>query len=197
MAARSKRQLIVESGLDLVHRHGFASSGVAAITAAGGAPKGSFYNHFASKDAFGVALLDRYFEDVQAALAVPLGDRAVPPVERIRRYFALLRDLGERDVHARGCLVGNLSAEASPSSRAIRARLESILAEWTESLATAVDEAQTRREARGDVQAATLAALLIDGWQGALLRAKVERTSAPLDAFLDVLLPSLLGSEPR
>ena len=44
--------------------------------------------------------------------------------------------------------------------------------------------------------AETLAAVLIDGWQGALLRAKVERTSAPLDAFLDILLPSLLRAEP-
>jgi TetR/AcrR family transcriptional repressor of nem operon len=192
MPAHSKRAPIVEAGRDLVHRDGFAATGVAAIATAGGAPKGSFYNHFPSKDAFGVAVLDRYFVEVETALARTVGDTARPPVERIRAYFALLRDLGERDAHGRGCLIGNLSAEAAPASPAIRARLGELLAAWTAAIATAVAAGQADGTIRGDVAAATLAGLLIDAWQGALLRAKVERDAAPLDAYLEVLLPALL-----
>jgi TetR/AcrR family transcriptional repressor of nem operon len=191
--AHSKRRPIVEAGLDLLHRDGFAATGVAAIAAAGGAPKGSFYNHFASKDAFGVAILDRYYEDVRAALATTVGDAAQAPVARIRAYFTLLRELGERDDHARGCLIGNLSAEAAPASDPIRTRLGSLLDAWTTAIGDAIAEGQATGAIRADVPAATLAGLLIDAWQGALLRAKVSRSAAPLDAYLGVLLPALLA----
>lgn len=193
MPGHSKRRPIIEAGLDLLHRDGFAATGVAAIAAAGGAPKGSFYNHFASKDAFGVAVLDRYYDGVHDALAATVGDTARPPVERIRAYFVLLRELGERDAHARGCLIGNLSAEAAPASPAIRAHLRSLLDAWTAAIGDAVADGQAARAIRADVPAATLAGLLVDAWQGALLRAKVRRTAAPLDAYLDVLLPALLA----
>jgi TetR/AcrR family transcriptional repressor of nem operon len=190
--AQSKRQPIVEAGLALVHRDGFTTTGVAAIAAAGGAPKGSFYNHFASKDAFGVELLDRYFDDVRAALATTVGDAARPAAERIRAYFELLRRLGEPDGHARGCLIGNLSAEAAPASPAIRAHLAALLDAWTTAIGEAVADGQATGAIRDDVSAATLAGLLIDAWQGALLRAKVTRSAAPLDTYLAVALPALL-----
>jgi TetR/AcrR family transcriptional regulator, transcriptional repressor for nem operon len=192
MIAHSKRSAIVEDGLDLVHRAGFANSGVAAIAAAAGAPKGSFYNHFESKDAFGIAILDRYFENVRATLGAILADRAEPATARIRRYFLLLRDIGSRDGFARGCLIGNLSAEVASVNELLGQHLRLLLAEWTSILAAAVEEAQHTGVARADVSAQSLAAILLDAWQGALLRAKVEHTPAALDAVLDVLLPTLL-----
>lgn len=197
MAGHSKRSQIVEAGLDLVHRQGFASSGVAAIAVAGGAPKGSFYNHFASKDVFGVAVLDKYFEEVRAEFAELLADTAGTPLGRLQRYFDLLREGGTCEGYARGCLVGNFSAEVTPTSPVIRARLQSILSEWRDAIAVVVQQAQDAGQARQDVPAGTLAALIIDAWQGALLRAKVERTSAALDGFAQVLLPSVLGADTR
>jgi TetR/AcrR family transcriptional repressor of nem operon len=195
MPKPSKRAPLIDQGLELVHRDGFARSGVAAIAAAAGAPKGSFYNHFASKDAFGVAVLDRYFAGVRTALAGTIADPSRAPLERLRAYFGLLCELSAADGYARGCLIGNLSAEVAPNSTALRAHLAELVGEWTDAIAGAVAGAQAGGEARSPVAAETLAALLLDAWQGALLRAKVERSPAPLDAFMDVLLPSLLQAD--
>jgi TetR/AcrR family transcriptional repressor of nem operon len=195
MAKPSKRAPLIEQGVELVHRDGFASSGVAAIAAAAGAPKGSFYNHFASKDAFGVAVLDHYFAGVRTALKATIDAPGRPPLARVRAYFALLRELAAADGYARGCLIGNLSAEVAPSSAAMRAHLGALVVEWTDAIARAIAEAQAGGDVRSPAAARTLAALLLDAWQGALLRAKVERSPAPLDAFLDVLLPSLLQAD--
>ncbi|GAB5470727.1 MAG: TetR/AcrR family transcriptional regulator [Rhodospirillales bacterium] len=195
MVAPSKRSDIVEAGLDLVHSSGFAGSGVAAITAAGGAPKGSFYNHFKSKQDYGVVILDRYFEAVRATLNQILEAPDLPALERVRRYFAALRDLGEEDGYARGCLIGNLSAEMAANDPVLRERLEALLGEWTAALGAALVDAQRAGELRLDPSADVLAGLLLDAWQGALLRAKVERSAASLDAFLEVLLPALLAQE--
>ncbi len=199
MPAHSKRAQLIEGGLDLIHREGFAGTGVAAIAAAGRAPKGSFYNHFTSKDAFGVAVLGQYFEEVRGELDEVLLAAPGTPLDRIRGYFALLRAGSAGEGFARGCLIGNLSAEMSPVSPVIRDHLRGLLAQWTAALAAAVQEAQDADQARADVPAGTLAALLLDSWQGALLRGKVDRTADSIDAFIEVLLPALLegGSDPH
>ncbi len=193
MPAHSKRDQIVASGLELVHRQGFAHTGVAAIAATAAAPKGSFYNHFESKEAFGLAVLDRYFDEVRSELSQALLTAPGPPLQRIRGYFGLLRDGSIGEDFACGCLIGNLSAEVSPVSPAIRAHLHDLFGQWRDALATVIGQAQLEGQVRRDILAATLAALLIDAWQGALLRAKVDRTAASIDDFLHVLLPSLLG----
>lgn len=195
MTAHSKRPAILLQGLDLVHRNGFTRSGVASITMAGRAPKGSFYNHFKSKDDFGLAILDEYFEAVRAAAGQRLQCPARPPRQRLEDYFAFLRDLGREDAHLRGCLIGNLSAEVASTNEPLRRRLQQLLAEWTAMLAGTVAEAQEAGAVRRDIPAETLAGILLDAWQGALLRAKVDRGPASLDAFMDVLLPALLRPE--
>ena len=47
-------------------------------------------------------------------------------------------------------------------------------------------------DVRTDCDAKLLGRLLLDAWQGAVLRSKVERKAASLDAFIDVLLPALV-----
>jgi TetR/AcrR family transcriptional repressor of nem operon len=192
--AHSKRAKLIEGGLDLIHREGFTRTGVAAIAASSGAPKGSFYNHFESKDAFGVAVLDKYFEEVHAELQEALDGAHGTLLDRIRGYFALQRAGGAAEGFARGCLIGNFSAEVSPASPVIRAHLRDLLDQWTAAIATVIEQAQDAGQARTSMAPATLAALLIDSWQGALLRAKVTHAADSIDAFIEVLLPTLLDA---
>lgn len=192
MVAHSKRSDIVDKGLELVHRNGFTSTGVAAIAAAGGAPKGSFYNHFKSKEDFALAILTLYFSEIRSKLTEILDDRGQSPRNRIRNYFLLLHGMGVHDEFARGCLIGNLSVELAPANHAVRPCLAELLKEWALLLSRPIAEAQDAGEVRNDISATVLAAVIIDAWQGALLRAKVERRPDSLDAFLGILLPALL-----
>ena len=191
MSQNSKQRALLENGRERVHRSGFAATSVADIAEAAGAPKGSFYNHFASKDDFGAAILDHYFADVRAALDETLHAGKKPALARLRAYFVRLRTYVGQDNYARGCLIGNISAEVTSVSEATRARLGQLIGEWTDSLARCIAEGQRDGSVRRGTAPEALAALLLDSWQGALLRAKVERRPAALDNFLDVLLPSL------
>ena len=193
MAKPNKRADLLKTGAELVHRKGFSATSVADIAEASGAPKGSFYNHFKSKDEFGAAILEHYFEDVQAALAETLHAGGKPALARLRAYFTRLRDYVARDDFARGCLIGNISGEVSAVSAATRARLSRFIADWTASLARCIEDGQQDGSVRSNVAATALAGMMLDSWQGALLRAKVERSPAALNNFLDVLLPSLAG----
>lgn len=197
MARPGKKTDLVEAGLELVHRRGFSATSVADIADAAGAPKGSFYNHFKSKDDFGGAVLDRYFADVRAALAETLQAGRKPAMARLRDYFVRLRRHVGQDRYARGCLIGNISAEVSAVSDATREKLSRLILDWTGELAACLEAGQRDGSVRADLAADDLATLLLDGWQGALLRAKVERSPVALNTFIDVLLPRLAEKAPR
>ena len=197
MARPGKKAELVEAGLDLLHRRGFSATSVADIAGAAGAPKGSFYNHFESKDDFGSAVLDRYFAEVREALAETLQGGRKPALARLRDYFVRLRKYVGRDDYARGCLIGNISAEVSAVSETTREQLSRLIRDWTGGLADCLEEGQRDGSVREDLVAEDLAILLLDAWQGALLRAKVERKPAALNNFIEVLLPRLAEKPSR
>jgi TetR/AcrR family transcriptional repressor of nem operon len=197
MARPGKKAELVEAGLDLLHRRGFSATSVADIAEAAGAPKGSFYNHFESKDDFGSAVLERYFAEVRAALEETLQGGRKPALARLRDYFVRLRKYVGRDDYARGCLIGNISAEVSAVSEETREQLSRLIRDWTGGLAACLEEGQRDGSVRGDLAADDLAVLLLDAWQGALLRAKVERKPAALSNFIEVLLPRLAEKPSR
>ena len=51
---------LIRSGLEQLTENGFASSGIDPILKKVGVPKGSFYHYFASKEAFGLAVIESY-----------------------------------------------------------------------------------------------------------------------------------------
>jgi TetR/AcrR family transcriptional repressor of nem operon len=197
MARPGKKAELVQAGLELLHRRGFSATSVADIAEAAGAPKGSFYNHFESKDDFGSAVLDQYFAEVRVALAETLQAGRKPAAMRLRDYFVRLRKYVGRDEYARGCLIGNISAEVGAVSAETRAQLARLIADWTSGIASCVEEGQRDGSIRTDVKPSDLASLLLNAWQGALLRAKVERSPAALSNFIDVLLPRLAEKPSR
>src|SRR5882672_1420 len=54
MARESHKQKLLTEGLRVVHERGYGGASVRDIVAAAGVPHGSFTNHFASKEAFGL-----------------------------------------------------------------------------------------------------------------------------------------------
>ncbi len=186
------RRRLLAAGLDLVHTRGFAASGVKDITDAAGVPKGSFYAYFPSKEAFAAAVLDHYWSDIEARL-LPILDADGSAQQRITRFFHALADEHEAGDFLLGCLVGNLSLELGGSSEPTRAELVRILDRWDEALTGCVRSGQTGPgDVRADLDAALLAASLIEAWEGAALRGKVTRSRTPYDRFETITVPALL-----
>jgi TetR/AcrR family transcriptional repressor of nem operon len=193
MGRNSYRDHIVESGMQTVYRRGFATAGIREITAAAGVAQGSFTNHFASKEDFGVAVIDHYFEQIRGVIARTLRDETLDPMARLHAYFdAIIALFADLNWHY-GCLAGNMALEASEHSETIRHRLVAIFAEWSVPFADAVRDAQELGHVRPDLDPDEVGAALLEAWHGAMLRMKVERTSEPLERFLQFVLPALLG----
>jgi TetR/AcrR family transcriptional regulator, transcriptional repressor for nem operon len=194
MAKANVRERLLEAGLETLHRRGFNGCGVQEIASTAGVPKGSFYNHFESKEELGAAVIERYWKQRAGSALRLLDEPEFGPRERLRRYFSALADKMGKRAYSGGCLIGNLGAELSDQSELIRVGVEAAFARWVEALELCIREGQSGGAIRADIDAAVLASFLINAWEGAMLRAKVVKNSAPLEEFKQIVFGNLLAS---
>ncbi|MFE9610743.1 TetR family transcriptional regulator C-terminal domain-containing protein [Streptomyces sp. NPDC006012] len=184
MPRPSMRKHLIDAASDRFHEHGFNGTGIKDIADAAGTPKGSFYNHFDSKESMAIEVMRRYADTREMAM---LADTSVPPVERMRGHFAYLASDLAQFGYTRGCMFGNFGLELSTHSTAIREEVGGRFDHWESLLASVLDEARAAGTLASEVDSAVLARFLVNAWEGAAMQAKVARSSAPLDGFFVVL----------
>jgi TetR/AcrR family transcriptional repressor of nem operon len=188
----SHREKILTEGLRVVHERGYAGASVRDIVAAAGVPQGSFTNHFASKEAFCLEILDLYFKDVRATIQRTLRNDALPPLVRLRAYVDAQIKYLNRIGWQNGCLVGNFSAEASDHSEVIRKRLVKIFEEMRGSVAYCLKAAVKSGELPRKTECDELGGFIIASLQGAILQSKAERRAVPIERFKHLIFSTLL-----
>jgi TetR/AcrR family transcriptional repressor of nem operon len=191
MQKLSNREKILKAGLKLVHERGFGAASVRDIIEAAGVPLGSFSNHFASKEAFGLEILDLYFARTREVLAATLLNDEMPPLARLHDYIKANTRAKPEDMRI-GCLFGNFSAERSYGSEAIRRRLVEIFDEIQEAVAYCLKAAVQAGELPAATECEDVAALIVSSLQGAILLAKAYRSSEPTEQFEKMLFSSVL-----
>jgi TetR/AcrR family transcriptional repressor of nem operon len=166
---------LLTAGLELFLRQGYNATGIQQITDQAGVPKGSFYNHFASKEAFGAAIVDRYAVYSERSWQRMMRDAPAQPLATIRHVFdQMLEHHARAGGSSSGCLIGNFAAEVALASEICRERLLNAQLAWRERLAGLIAAAQAQGEIRNDMDSNALSALTWSVWEGALLRMKVE-----------------------
>ncbi|MEH0937646.1 TetR/AcrR family transcriptional regulator [Micromonospora psammae] len=188
-ASAGTRQRLSEAALDLFHSRGYNGTSVQDIVSVAGAPKGTFYNHFASKEALALDSVARY----SAAMRVELLDErhGGTPLERITAHLRHLAELSET-TGDRGCLLGNFAAEVPAHSDALRAAVDERFTRWVSMLAEAIEQARAAGELSPGEPAETLAGYIISGFEGAVARAKAAGSPQPVRDFLAVTTARLL-----
>jgi TetR/AcrR family transcriptional repressor of nem operon len=185
---KDQREALLDAGVRVVHARGLAATGVRDIAIAARVPQGSFTNHFRSKEAFGILVLDRYAERIDAIMRETLGDDTRAPAERLMAYFDRISKSAAEAEWRRGCMVPDLAGEIAFHDDALRVRLCAVLAQQSTEFEKVVRLARPGDEGA----AADLGAFLLAAWHGTLLRMKVERNASALDRFRRTLM-TLLG----
>lgn len=179
------RQHILDTAQDIIARKGFTAVGLSEILQSANVPKGSFYHYFPSKDVFGQALLESYFNGYMLELDVLQGDAGVSASQRLLNYLAhWLETQSTSDADGK-CLAVKLAAEVSDLSEPMRV----VLCNGTEQVVARLTNVMCEAIVDGSLPAGTnaqdMATMLYHLWLGACLRAKITRDRKPLDAALN------------
>lgn len=175
MPKPNHREKILSAGLAVFHEQGFHGSGIQDVVDHAGVPKGSFYNHFKSKDALGLEVLEKFWE-AGINTRMELQAAGVAPLKRIDRYLAAV------GYDRNGCLIGNFSGELA-GSEAFRSRLSELYEAWITAIAACIREGQKDGTVRNDDRAVNLAEFVVEGLEGAKLKAKVEQEPAVIKRY--------------
>ncbi|MFF1836995.1 TetR family transcriptional regulator C-terminal domain-containing protein [Streptomyces sp. NPDC058231] len=193
MARHSMREEIVDAAVAQFHSKGYNAAGVKDITDAAGTPKGSFYNHFDSKESLALVALNRYGA---ARRMQDLAASDVAPLLRLRTHFEFLRDETVNAGYTRGCLIGNFGAEVADHSETIRAGVRESLGHWASMIAGTLAEAKEAGALRADLDTEKTARFLLNAWEGTLIAARSSRSPGTFDDFFDTAFGTLLTPPP-
>jgi TetR/AcrR family transcriptional repressor of nem operon len=193
MGRISNKDRLLADGLKVMLERGYVGASVRDIVEAAGVPQGSFTNHFASKEAFSLEILDRYFANSRIVIRDTLRNDDLPPLKRLRAFIdANIAAIRSHEVK-NGCLVGNFAAEASDHSEIIRRRVSEIYTELREATAYCLKAAVKAGELPKSLKTNDVADFIVTGLQGAWLVSKVERDLAFAENFKRTLFSTVLA----
>ena len=184
IAEHDTREHILATGEQLCLHRGFVGMGLSELLKTAEVPKGSFYHYFRSKEAFGVAMLERYYTAYHQRLTQHFSAPDSTAREKLlAHYQQTLQQFCQHD-QINGCLTVKLSAEVCDLSEDMRVALDrgaaKIIALLAETLAQGVQEGSLRLTHDAVSTANVLYAL----WLGASLQAKISRSALPLESAL-------------
>ena len=184
----SKRAQLLDQGVYLLMNQGYHATGINEIVNAVHVPKGSFYSYFDSKENFAAEAISHYIEPFIELLTRHLQHSQVDPLTALKNYYAELIVEVKNNGYKGGCLLGNLMGEIGDTSELCNQALKSAVERYKLLQYKALLQAQKEGTVRTDKSAEIMANLLVNNWQGALLRMKIEQSVQPLQEFCDTLL---------
>ena len=187
-AKQLKKDRLLDQGVSLLLEKGYHATGLKEILDTVKIPKGSFYTYFDSKERFAAEAIRHYIEPFIVRLSNHLQDPNRDGLAALKAYYQELIGEVEQSGFKGGCLLGNLMGEIGDTSPLCRQALLDAVGRYSDLQTEALERGQRQGSVRTDKSAKAMADLLLNGWQGALLRMKVEQSVEPLKAVCLELL---------
>ncbi|MDD1623492.1 MAG: TetR/AcrR family transcriptional regulator [Methylococcaceae bacterium] len=185
---QTNRENLLSQGVTMLMQQGYHGTGLKEILDAVQIPKGSFYNYFGSKENFAAEAIQHYINPFIDQLSGHLQNSDHDALSSLQHYFNELISELEKTEFKGGCLLGNLMGEIGDTSEICQKSLQSAVHRYRNLLQTGLLKAQQEGTVRTDKSAEDMADLLVNLWQGALLRMKIEQSSTPLKQCCENLL---------
>lgn len=177
------RTALIRAGVISLVEKGFPATALEDILKTVRIPKGSFYHYFENKEAYGLELIDSYANYFARRLDSFLLDSSLEPLNRLRAFTTDAQSAMQQHEYQRGCLVGNLSQDISTLPESFRSRLIGVMNDWQQRTSECLRSAQAEETINASCDCDQLSAFFWIGWEGAVLRAKLEQQSGPLSIF--------------
>lgn len=185
-------QRIIESAQALIHASSYSDVGVAAICEKAKVQKGSFYHFFSSKQDLTLAVIDKTNADMKEKIIDQAFNSALPPLERLQRFFDLTiklqTDIFQETGHVYGCPFGNLATEMSTQDENIRMKLDKSFGNLLELISQTLQAAVDNNNLDDINNVELTAQAMLASFEGTMLLAKTHNDPN----ILKKLLPATL-----
>jgi TetR/AcrR family transcriptional repressor of nem operon len=183
----SARAELLAAALRAIRTKGYSATTVDDICAAAGRTKGSFFHHFDSKEALGVAAAEHWAEMTGALFEAAPYHAPADPAERVLAYVDFRKAILQGELADFTCLVGTMVQETYETSPAIRDACARSILGHAATLEADIEAAMAARGIAADWTAASLARHTQAVLQGAFILAKATGGPALAEESVDHL----------
>ena len=172
-APEMSRQQIVAGAADMIRRRGLNATSIREVAKHAGTPLGSTYHYFpGGKNQLATEAVRWAADTVQQVLAAKLRKG---PVEGVRAFFALWRQIVIESDFQAGCPVLAVAIEETANPDALTAAAQAFRT-WSDQL-----KASLREHGVDESRAQSLARLTVAAAEGAVAMCRAQRGIEPLD----------------
>lgn len=194
MSKSEIKELILQEGAKIIHLKGFHNTGINEILESAGVPKGSFYFYFKNKEDFGLQLIDFLSPHFSSQAQKHLLSSEKLYVKKMSSFFDEFQMHYEEQGCKMGCPIGNLALEMGDLNENFRKKLDEVLESMKRSVFEFLKGAQDNKEISRDLDIMEVSDFILNSWEGALLRMKVQGNISPLQNFKKTVFESILDS---
>ena len=178
------RESLLAVGEELFINNSFNSVGLNDILRRAEIPKGSFYHYFESKEDFGIQVVEHYGQQNLQQLEELLARPELSTYEKLKAFFqSNIEHFGDIE-YCQGCLMANLSQELADVNEKLRCKINELSQVMVDRIAECLTDLETKELNLGDLNPEEGAQLLMNSWQGAIMKMKLQKNSQPLDMFM-------------
>jgi TetR/AcrR family transcriptional repressor of nem operon len=181
---------LVEAAGELFQDFGYASVSIRNIVAKAGVPKGTFYSYFTSKEALASLVAEQQLQAVLTTLPV---ESSVEFIGSLKEHFVAINRPTQGQAVSPMRLLATFAAEAPALPSVTKKQVAAGFATWSSQLGNLIFKAQMDGQIREGQDPHALADFLINACQGAIIRAKCDRTTESLRAFAQFAPENLLA----
>ncbi|MFD1744357.1 TetR/AcrR family transcriptional regulator [Rhizobium helianthi] len=188
------RDRLISEGMRQLLAHGYEGVGIGPILKSVGVPKGSFYYFFQSKDDFVVAVIEAYEAKYQQLRERFFTDSRLEPLDRLLAYFDALEQEFRAEAPYAGCLYGVIAQSAAGRSAVVLDAVAQAFERWEKSIQGVLLAAQLNGDLAENEDIEHLTASIVEGYEGALIRAKAKEDVSAFTRFREFGLRRLISS---
>lgn len=182
----TSRDRILESAILLMKQSGLSGAGINQILAHSGAPKGSMYYHFpGGKIQIASEALRLYGQRVAGVFEKILAGKK-KPADKIRALFAFAAGRVESGDFNESCAAGAVALDLQTDVAELQPVVAEVMNAWKEILAAHLPQKTAARRL-------AFAGLVISTIEGAYIRSRAERSTAPFEEAGQLLATAVTG----
>ncbi|MCH8277104.1 MAG: TetR family transcriptional regulator C-terminal domain-containing protein [Bacteroidetes bacterium] len=192
MSKEEKKQAIIDKSGHIMYLKGYNATGVQEIADAAGIPKGSFYNYFENKEQYAIDLMECYCQEGCDHMDSIFAMKELTPLARISLMFdTMIEHFTREEKFTKGSFIGNISQEMGDVSKPLSIAAEDNYKKMVEHLKTVLQEAREAGEIKESLDIDKVANVILNSKEGAMVRMKASKDSAPLWIFKDMIMELL------
>ena len=178
------REALLRQGVKQFFVYGYHGTTVDGLLEASGVPKGSFYHHFGTKEAFAAVVIQRYGQFHRETLDGWVSRTELSTSDKLAGYVRQLANNFISSGYIYSNLVGKLATEVATSSPALREEIRTMMSAWRSDIVPVLEDGQRSGDVRRDRTAADLAAAINAVIDGTFLVAQSTHDDALFDSAI-------------